>query len=176
MTSNCQEILRFLNCKYEIFEDEENNNVIMRRYKELKEIGKKENFTPLIIVPSDILAETLSFIYEDYDVEESQNGIKEFREKALKEAESIDVSEFLKERFEEYSDMHNGDDVTGNFKYSEPSNEFITFADADEIPFPEVVIVKIPESEPWKAAVWLPMGGFNDCPTPAEQAAVFKFW
>lgn len=68
MTSNCQEILRFLNCKYEIFEDEENNNVIMRRYKELKEIGKKENFTPLIIVPSDILAETLSFIYEDYDV------------------------------------------------------------------------------------------------------------
>ena len=48
MTSNCQEILRFLNCKYEIFEDEENNNVIMRRYKELKEIGKKENFTPQI--------------------------------------------------------------------------------------------------------------------------------
>ena len=22
----------------------------------------------------------------------------------------------------------------------------------------------------------MPMGGFNDCPTPAEQAAVFKFW
>ncbi|WP_462427625.1 DUF4253 domain-containing protein [Fusobacterium varium] len=175
MTSDCREILRFLNCKYEIFENEKNSSVIMDRYKELKEAGKNENFVPLIIVPNDILAETLSFIYEDYDVEESQAGIQEFREKALEEAESIDVNEFLKERFNEYNDMHDND-VMGNFKYSEPSNEFITFEDANGIPFPEVLIVKIPETDPWKAAVWMPMGGFNDCPTPAEQAAVFKFW
>ncbi len=40
----------------------------------------------------------------------------------------------------------------------------------------EIILAKIPTANPWELAVWMPMGGFNDCPKPAEQMAVFRYW
>ena len=43
-------------------------------------------------------------------------------------------------------------------------------------PYPELVIAKVPAKHSWELPAWIPMGGFNSCPTPAEQVAVFKYW
>jgi hypothetical protein len=41
---------------------------------------------------------------------------------------------------------------------------------------PEIILAKIPTTNPWELAAWVPMGGFNSCPSPAEQVAVFRRW
>ena len=43
-------------------------------------------------------------------------------------------------------------------------------------PAPEIILAQIPANHPWELATWIPMGGFNDCPSPAAQVAVFKKW
>jgi len=40
----------------------------------------------------------------------------------------------------------------------------------------DVVIVKLPTEKSYEAFAWLPMGGFNDCPLPAEMTAMAKYW
>lgn len=181
MTDVCREILRFLNCKYEIFENESDSNAIMNRYLELREEGKREGFTPLVVIPDRVLAETLGFIYDDYGVEESQKGIKEFREKALEEAAVIDGKTLLQEKMnqilEDWEKEELDNEIMGNFSYAEPMTEFNSYIDySTDKPREEIVIVKIPTENPWEVAVWMPMGGFNDCPMPSEQVAVFKYW
>lgn len=41
---------------------------------------------------------------------------------------------------------------------------------------PEVLIAKVPIQCPWELPLWIPMGGYNDCPPPDVQAAVFRRW
>ena len=40
----------------------------------------------------------------------------------------------------------------------------------------EILIAKIPAQNPWELAAWIPMGGFNSCPAPEVQVAVFRYW
>ena len=40
----------------------------------------------------------------------------------------------------------------------------------------ELLLAKIPVSEPWQVAAWLPMGGWNECPAPEELLAMARRW
>ncbi len=67
MTDNCKEIISFLNCEYELFENEADDQRVIDRFNALTEQGKLEGFVPLIIVVSDTLAEATEFVFDDYD-------------------------------------------------------------------------------------------------------------
>ncbi|QTD43800.1 DUF4253 domain-containing protein [Ottowia testudinis] len=43
-------------------------------------------------------------------------------------------------------------------------------------PYDEVVLTVLPTDASWKAPCLLKTGGWNECPFPHEQAAVFKLW
>jgi hypothetical protein len=62
----------------------------------------------------------------------------------------------------------------GEFKNNEPRDYLLTIMENNHIS--EIILAKIPTTKPWELAAWIPMGGFNDCPTPSEQVAVFKRW
>lgn len=40
----------------------------------------------------------------------------------------------------------------------------------------DIIIIKIPTDKPYEVLSWLPMGGFNDCPSPAVMTAMAKHW
>ena len=40
----------------------------------------------------------------------------------------------------------------------------------------ELLLAKIPVSEPWQVAAWFPMGGWNGCPSPEDMLAMAKRW
>ncbi|MDE6729712.1 MAG: DUF4253 domain-containing protein, partial [Oscillospiraceae bacterium] len=63
------------------------------------------------------------------------------------------------------------------FEIIEKPAKIIGFLDVlTEKVLPEVMIAKIPVKNPWELPLWIPMGGFNDCPAPEEQAVIFKYW
>ena len=39
-----------------------------------------------------------------------------------------------------------------------------------------VIIIKLPTTAPYEALAYLCMGGWNDCPEPAIQVAVSRYW
>ncbi|MBP1995540.1 DUF4253 domain-containing protein [Paenibacillus eucommiae] len=175
MTDDCKAILDFLNCDYELFENEKSGENILRRFNELTELGKEDGFIPLIVVASDTLAETIEFIFDDFDVENTTEGIAAYRANVIKEAEKLDVGAFLADRLAEYMDMHKDINVLGEFSEVESSGYFYSHMDGNT-PHKEIILAKIPTRNPWELAAWIPMGGFNDCPNPKEQMAVFRRW
>jgi hypothetical protein len=118
------------------------------------------------------LKDALEIALENEGLKYTPEGVAALREKILRKAEEVDVRAFLDARLEEYMEMHSGMDILGVFKLNEPSGRFYSPM-YDES---ELIIAKIPAKNPWDLAAWLPMGGFNDCPSPAEQTAVFQYW
>lgn len=175
MTEACKSILNFLGCEYELFENERDGNKVIERWNELIEQGKQEGFYPLFVVPSDTLAETLEFVFDDYDVDKTPESIAAYRQSIIVESKKVDVKSFLLKRLNEYIEMYEDVDILGSFKECEPEHLFYVPFNG-QYPHPEIIIAKIMTKNPWELAAWIPMGGFNDCPTPVEQVAVFKYW
>jgi hypothetical protein len=174
MTEDCQTIIDFLGCDYELFENEPGGAKICARHEELWEVGRREGFTPLLILVSDTLAETIELGYEDAGLEASAENAAAMRAGILQKAETVDVDAFLAARLKEYTEMHEGDDITGKFKKQDPVDYLISIKEKNKMP--EIILAKIPTTKPWELAAWVPMGGFNDCPSPAAQVAVFRRW
>jgi hypothetical protein len=174
MTEDCRTIIDFLNCDYELFENEPDGAKICARHEELWKQGQREGFTPLLILASDVLAEAIELGCEDADLEATAENAAAMRADILQKAEAVDVDAFLAARLAEYTEMHKGDDITGEFKDCEPIDYLISIMKKNNIP--EIILAKIPTTKPWELAAWVPMGGFNDCPSPAEQVAVFRRW
>jgi len=40
----------------------------------------------------------------------------------------------------------------------------------------ELLLLELPAADAWKAPLIVPMGGYNDCPQPLEQAVLFRDW
>ncbi|MFF2018407.1 DUF4253 domain-containing protein [Paenibacillus sp. NPDC058177] len=40
----------------------------------------------------------------------------------------------------------------------------------------DVIILTLPAGSGYEAPLWVPMGGYNECPLPVYQSAVFKHW
>lgn len=39
-----------------------------------------------------------------------------------------------------------------------------------------LILLKLPTKNPWEAVIYIPFGGFNECPAPNEMAAILKYW
>ena len=177
MKDHTKEIIEYLQCDYELFENEKNDEKIIKKWEELTIEGKEKGFIPLIISSTDILAENIEFIYEDFDVEKTPEGIAEYKQSIIEQSKEINLEEFLKERYEEYSEMHDDMDILGEFKDYLPTHNFSSHLNhGTTVPHEEIIIAKIPTRNPWELPIWVPMGGFNDCPLPVEQMVVFKDW
>ena len=178
LLENANKLVTDLGCEYEILENAKNITEIMEKYNELLSIGKANGFTPVIIVPCDVLNETLEFSKQDNVT----------RDDILAKAKEIDGRTFImKKHFIDYApDNSSEDEFIKNLEaeaqinpndVSFPTGNFISLNSYDSnVPYPVLLIAKIPTLNPWEVAAWIPMGGFNDCPSPATQVAVFKYW
>ncbi|MCL2300951.1 MAG: DUF4253 domain-containing protein [Firmicutes bacterium] len=157
-----------LGCEYEYFEDTMGSD-IYARYKELASQGRVEGFTPLVIIPSDPLIE----LFEELCAQEDAAA---HRERTIAEAAQADAQAYFRteqERLEKSLGKH-WMPQAGDFCFAQPDLKPPLCYPA--MPEEEALIVKVPTRNPWEVAVWFPMGGFNYCPGPMEQAAVFRYW
>lgn len=54
--------------------------------------------------------------------------------------------------------------------------EFVSCLEDEESIKENTIIIKIPTDKPYEIFSWLPMGGFNDCPSPTLMTAMAKHW
>jgi len=161
-------IISFLGCECELVKNTETISMIMKKYENLLILGKEEGFTPLIIVPSRMLCEIIDWTSSHYGNNGHLNSIIETKSKA------VNVAEFLNSA---KNTMPIEEDIVGDFIYYKPTNSFASLIDyATGRPYETIIIAKIPTDKPWELAAWIPMGGWNECPAPEVQVAVFKYW
>lgn len=136
----------------------------MARYQQALIEGKSKGYTPLIIIPSVMMT----------DIFPEEMG-SEYREDVIAKAKDIDVKGLLKRMLDDALPIEEDEDydIAGEFEAGEQTNYFISIKEAN---IEKIILAKIPTDRPWEAAVWVPMGGFNECPLPEEQVAVFKYW
>lgn len=162
MTEECQQIIDLLNCEYQIFVNESDDERLLSAWQAWREEGEKAGFIPLIIVPDSTLAETL----EEY----GPASFAAQREQMIRDAENLNAQAL-------FARYPAGDGMAGEFTDNTPNDEFCCWWDVQkERPYKEILLVKIPTRNPWELAAWVPMGGFNSCPSPEEQIAIFRWW
>ena len=180
MTNDCQYILDYLDCEYELFENTNDGAFIVEAYERMSKQGKQDGFIPLIIVVSNVLAEMIEYVLEEIEDEPSPDRIHYFRQQVIKDAMQIHVPQLLEQRWkesiadeDEFDDEHS--DLYGDFIPAVAEHELYSYLNGT-VPYSEIIIARIPTMAAWELAAWVPMGGFNDCPPPEEQVAVFKYW
>ncbi|GHI01093.1 DUF4253 domain-containing protein [Neobacillus kokaensis] len=165
-----EEIIAKLGCDCLIIEAD-NVNDVMKRYQQALFEGRKEGYTPLIIMPSERMLEII-------DPEADLEFPTDDRETILAKSKDINAQKLVKSLLdevisEEEEDFEDEDDIAGEFSVEESSSHFLSL---EEVINKKVIMAKIPTDNPWEAAAWIPMGGFNECPMPEEQVAVFQHW
>jgi len=166
------EIVAYLGCEYEIIQNAEDVSIVMEKYKPLLFRGRSEGFTPIVIVPSSIMYEVIN--------DEDKHNDHDYRTEAIIEkSRAINVTELLNGRIADASpsEEEKDCDIMGEYSKADPVNSFASLIDYNtNRPYATIIIAKIPTTNPWELAAWIPMGGFNECPSPEEQVAVFKYW
>lgn len=179
MSENIQQLQELLDCEILPIERGSSSEELMTSYLSLWEQGKLEGFTPIIVTADGTLLEKFEIDLEDEELPLTAEGMKIYREKIIAQANENIISnpyqleknelraevsdeeidwEILKDEVLEFSSCLNCEDDENYFV-----NE-------------DVVIVKLPTDKPYEAFAWLPMGGFNDCPNPAEMVAMARYW
>ena len=177
MTAYCKTIVDFLGCEYEYFEFTKGGE-IYARYKALAALGKEEGFTPLIVIPTDTLAEAfdIEFLNEIYGTGTTPEAFAGWRIQAVAQAATADAQSFLAEERARLERVHSRDIMPALGSFRSAAGRQQAMLPGQVTPVEEALVVKVPTQNPWELAVWLPMGGFNDCPEPIDMAVVFRHW
>lgn len=156
--------------EYEIIKNAKDESSVFQYYQNALSEGKRQGFTPVIIVPSDTITEMI-----EINLEENENGVEDI----LTKAHEINPKTILDDRLRELMPASaDREELVGIYTASEITQRtFHSIIDFNtKRPYEELIIAKIPTAKPWEAAAWIPMGGYNECPSPEEQVAVFQYW
>lgn len=171
MIKNTKEVLEkeyinsfnFFNFEYEIINNLSDAKYMYDRFK----IEEKTNkFKTAIIELSGVLEDTISILMEDENLE-TDNDIYNWKKSNLEKINKIDPVEFLNNGYPNV----NFNDFMGEELDLDPITN-ITLISNDST----LIMAKVPVEYSYQLPIYIPMGGFNDCPSPVEQAAIFKYW
>ncbi|MBR0155915.1 MAG: DUF4253 domain-containing protein [Clostridia bacterium] len=145
------------------------------------EKGRAEGYTPILLPfteGSGLLAESMGMRFDEgYDVSAELAKPLPNGEKVIADR-TAEFESSLKESIDSFfGDIpQNG---LGEPDGSEGGDAGIAFGGITEAGYygnAHVLLVKLPTDKPWEAALYLPFGGFNECPEPQDMAAVLKLW
>ena len=181
MTENIKKLQELLDCEVIPVAQNTAPRQLVETYLNLWKEGKEQKFTPVIVTADDILLEKFELDLEDLDLPFTKEGMKTYREKILAETQKLNGADFYKEEKKELLGEVSADEI----HWEVPEDEELMFSSYLDIDYDDeskstikegVVIVKLPTEKSYEAFAWLPMGGFNDCPLPAEMTAMAKYW
>lgn len=177
-TESTRRIIESLDCPYQVFTSSQTANEVEEGYKLAAIRGKKEGFTPLLVVSSDILADILESLKKEPSARDTVIQQPE------KNAEEM-LKEWYEEFIEEYQEMD--EEETREAWYSqtgeelveelgETISEFTSFCISSDNEIEETILLEIPVKNPWEVIAWVPMGGWNECPAADDMMEVCRYW
>lgn len=155
-----------------------------QRYLLLREQGKREGFTPVIVTLDDLILDEIAEGLESAGVQ----TVPELVQRTMEASQAIDVPAFFTRIAQELpaETAKKGQQISTVDDYFAPgfsaspregdiaAIDFISpFQAGSDNP---VIIIKLPTTAPYEALAYLCMGGWNDCPEPAIQVAVSRYW
>ena len=169
MNEATKQLAESFGCRYTVFNKGTDPKLVEQAYKKAYEAGTEGGFWPAVLVldeyAADWLRETVNMGYDRAQIIAScgDNG-----------------KEILQERFDEYAE-YMGKDNFADFIGTETEGEvvrhfcgYISFSDG--MLEADTLLLEIPVKNPWEIIGYLPMGGWNECPSPEEMIAVCKYW
>lgn len=165
-----EKIINALGCEYLLIENVANTDKVMSIYKEHLNKGKSEGYIPLLMVPSEQLLDMIEYFIGDIP------NTVDYRSETIKKSETIDSIAYIETRIHEaMPEVADTYDIYGVFDKQKSNNQFCTDFSTRK-PYSLIILLKVPTTNPWELAAWIPMGGWNDCPMPEEQITVFRRW
>lgn len=177
-------MVAYLGCPCEVFAPTIDDDDIQYAYEQACKEGAELGYTPLLVVVSDTLLEAITLaVDDDSDMEVAQEKVSAYRQETIQVADNLDAAQILKLE-EALSDelvgkikVQKGEVLTGYTGHWNFGHHFAETGPFSKYSYThEVILAKLPTEKPWEAAIYVPMGGFNDCPAPEQQAAVMKYW
>ena len=166
-----EHIVQKLNYPYQVLPDNLTLEQAVEIYEEALERGRKEGFTPVLIPEDNVLEEYLGIMQdEEYSVEET---LKQMNESG---------KDILHQLLKDEENPSNGlggvsiDAILGELEGGEELNVFISLLKYGEDHLQKTVLVEVPTTNPWEVPVYVPFGGWNDCPEPDKMAAICRYW
>lgn len=205
MSKQAKIMKSFLNCNCKYYPLNTEDNDIICGYLESLQRSKEEHFIPIIVDISDNLLDAVIMntvvdsdddsesimdlgIREDKNVEDFfKNGTIDFEtseviERYRKNMISKDFSagkDLLDEMIENNREYFGGYEL----EKDELEVEDDPTADVDDLDFEdemekhgEILIAEIPVKNPWEIFVYIPFGGWNDCPGNEDIMSISKYW
>lgn len=189
-----EKLIAFMDCPCCVFDSMNDDDPILAAYADAKERGKAEGFTPLLLSVEELLLEdmlfncgameitaerrteiTLSFI------QKSMPYIRQWRENLLREAEGENFIQqnmaWLDEDLQriQASDWarKEASDLTASGELVEGFSAYWNSLTMATCP---AILAEVPVREPWKAFVWLCIGGWNEFPPTKTIMALSQKW
>ncbi len=169
MDESTKKIAESFQCKYTLFEKGTDPELAEQAYRESLDKGKAGGFWPALICLDEYAVEwLLEVVKEEYDRDEIIAGCGE------------NGKEILEQRFAEYTqecEEEELEDMLGEETEGEELHHFIGYMSfSDAMLEADTLLLEIPVKHPWEIVGYLPMGGWNECPSPEEMIAVCKYW
>ena len=179
-------IVSYLDCECEYFPPMSNNEPIMAAYSYACRLAPREGFVPMLIAVDETLWECLilnsdpdSDGREDYGFD--LRAVADYRKQQLSQPVSDGktiLSELIGDRKEEAEEdeMDWNGEVLGEMKGGEANNSLSGLWDYSTKKTYPLILAKIPVKNPWEVFVYLPFGGWNECPDTPFLMAAAKHW
>ena len=176
--SNIDEFKKLYNFEFEeikVDSFEEASEKYLATYKD----GKEKGYTPVFLTVDEYLLKTFEISMKD---ENTDNMIDIFN-KNLEKAKNINPIELFNKFIEQNADSIksnvNEDFTKNNYEINDSNKnnlKFLTIFNNEGNLKDDVILVKVPTEKPYEVLGYFGMGGYNECPFPAEQVAVAKYW
>ncbi len=169
MDGSTKKIADRFHCKYTVFEKGTDPDLAEQAYKAALDKGKEEGFWPALICLDEYAVEwLLEVAQKEYDRDELIAGCGD------------NGKEILEERYAEYTGEYEEgelEDMLGEETDGEELHQFISYMSfGDGMLEADTLLLEVPVKNPWEIIGYLPMGGWNECPSPKEMMAVCKYW
>ena len=156
----------FEEIKAESFEE------IEKKYLATYKDGKEKGYTPVFLTVDDYLLKTFKITMTN----ENADSMIDLFNKNLEKAKNINPIELFNKFIEQSMDKYFTED---DYKFDDSNKnnlKFLTIFNNEGNLKDNVILVKVPTTKPYEVLAYFGMGGYNECPFPAEQVAVAKYW
>lgn len=141
-------------------------------WRKAQERGRREGFCPVLLEMSDPLMDSLMGSISG----ETKADFIEWRQQ-MKGKPIADGKAFLAKRLEDehqsvvqdYGEAHWHETVVGTDLHYDATNGFYFNTDT-------IMLVEVPVKNPWEIFLYIPVGGWNECPEAEDHMAVAKYW
>ncbi len=169
MDESAKRIAESFQCKYTVFEKGTDPELVEKAYRESLETGRNNGFYPAVFVMDEYAVEWLEEVVgQEFDRNEVISGCQD------------NGQEILEERYEEYMedfDEQEKEEFIGEETEGEELHHFIGYISfRDGTLEADTLLLEIPVEHPWEIIGYLPMGGWNECPSPEEMISICKYW